>query len=174
MSAKPLEDKVLTIDIAAPLQKVWDEITKTGRIQKALYNTVLESTMQPGSKLRYYSPNKKRVFVVGEVLEVMPPHRFKHTYVMLIKPDQPTTVLWELTETASGCRVTLTHSGWTEDAISYEDTAKGWTQILGLLKAEMENGDIPLGMRVVYFIQGLFLFAMPKSTRLDEVERAGY
>ena len=172
--AAPREDHVLTIDIAAPVRKVWDEITKTGRIQKALYNTVLESTLQPGAKLRYYSPDRKRVFVVGEVLEVDPPHLFKHTYVMLIKPDHPTVVTWELKEIPSGCKITLTHSGWTEASKTYEDTHNGWAQILGLLKAQLETGDIPLGTRIIYALQGWFMFMMPKSTRVEEVEKAGY
>lgn len=68
-----LPEHVVSIHIDVPVQRVWDEITKTGRIQRALYNTVLESDLQPGSPLRYYSPDRKRVFVVGEVVEVDPP-----------------------------------------------------------------------------------------------------
>ncbi|HSM61898.1 MAG TPA: hypothetical protein VK849_13910, partial [Longimicrobiales bacterium] len=61
-----LPDHVISIHIAVPVQRVWDEITRTGRIQRALYNTVLESELTPGSRLRYYSPDRKRVFIVGE------------------------------------------------------------------------------------------------------------
>lgn len=74
-----LPEHVVSIHIGVPVQRVWDEITKTGRIQRALYNTVLESDLQPGSPLRYYSPDRKRVFVVGEVVEVDPPRKFAHT-----------------------------------------------------------------------------------------------
>ena len=70
-----LTDHVLTIEIRVPRQRVWDEITKLGRIQRAMVNTVLESALVPGAKLRYYSPNRKRVFVVGKVVEVSPPRR---------------------------------------------------------------------------------------------------
>ncbi len=48
-----LDDRVLSIEIAAPIEKVWNEITKTGAIQRALYNTVLETDLTPGSRLRY-------------------------------------------------------------------------------------------------------------------------
>ena len=78
-----LHDQVLSIEIEAPVEDVWNEITKTGSIQKALYNTVLETDLTPGSRLRYYSPNKKRVFIVGEVVEVSPPTKFSHTYLFL-------------------------------------------------------------------------------------------
>ncbi len=36
-----LHDQVLSIEIEAPIERVWNEITKTGSIQRELYNTVL-------------------------------------------------------------------------------------------------------------------------------------
>ena len=63
----PRDERVVSITIQAPVERVWDEITKTGTLQPAVYNTVLDCDMTPGSRLRYYSQNKKRVFVVGEV-----------------------------------------------------------------------------------------------------------
>ena len=59
-------DHVLSIRIDRPVERVWEEITKIGRVQRAFFNTVLESDMVPGHRLRYYSPDRKRVFVVGE------------------------------------------------------------------------------------------------------------
>ena len=44
----PLPDHVISIHINVPVQRVWDEITKTGKVQRALYNTVLESDLVPG------------------------------------------------------------------------------------------------------------------------------
>src|SRR5687767_15777441 len=78
-AAKPLPDQVLSIEINAPVERVWREITKTGAVQRASNNTVLESAMKPGSKLRYYSPSRKRVFVVGEIVEISAPRKFSHT-----------------------------------------------------------------------------------------------
>jgi len=169
-----MDDHVLSIDIMVPVQKVWDEITKTGGIQKALYNSVLESNLTPGSKLRYYSPDRKRVFVVGEVVEIDPPTKFVHTYVMTMKPDPPTLVTWQLAEIPGGCRVTVMHSGWTAEAKTYKSTASGWKEILGLLKHELETGDIPFKTRIVYKMMSAFMFAMPKSTKVEEVERSGW
>ena len=79
-AATTLDPIVVSIDIHVSAQAVWDEITKTGGIQRPLYNCVMESELRPGARLRYYSPDKKRVFVVGEVLAVDPPRTFKHTY----------------------------------------------------------------------------------------------
>lgn len=170
----PLEDHVLSIEINVPVQQVWDEITKTGRIQRALFNTVLESDLVPGARLRYYSPNKKRVFVVGEVIDVSPPTKLSHTYVMTQYPESPTLVTWELEEVPGGCRVTLTHSGWTAEHKRHKSVRAGWLQILELLKTELETGDIPVKTKLLYGAMRMFMFMLPKSTKLEHVERAGW
>lgn len=170
----PLERHVLSIEIQAPLQRVWDEITKTGQIQRALYNTVLETDLTPGSRLRYYSPNKKRVFIVGEVVEVAAPKKLSHTYKFTQSDEPPTLVTWKLEEIPGGCRVTLTHSGWTEEHKAPEKVKAGWQEILGLLKTELETGDIPFKTKLVYGMMGMMMFMLPKSTRTEEVERAGW
>lgn len=167
-------EHVASILIEAPIQSVWDEITKTGSIQRALYNTVLESTLQPGARLRYYSPDRKRVFVVGEVVEVEPPTRFVHTYVFTMKPGAPTLVTWDLDETPDGCRVTITHSGWTEAHEDVDKQIAGWREILRLLKAEVETGSIPLKTRVQYAMMGMMSFMLPKTTRVDYADEQGW
>ena len=78
--ASPQATHVCSIHIDVPVERVWEEITKTGRVQRALYNTVLDCELKPGSRLRYYSPDKKRVFILGEVVEVDPPTRVSYTY----------------------------------------------------------------------------------------------
>ena len=92
-----LPEHVASIYIDVPVDRVWEEITKTGRVQRALYNTVLETELRPGARLRYYSPDRKRVFIVGEVVDVQPPRRFSHTYWFTMwKGGGPMLVTWEL------------------------------------------------------------------------------
>jgi uncharacterized protein YndB with AHSA1/START domain len=168
-------DQVLSIHISRPVERVWEEITKTGRIQRALYHTVLESDLVPGHRLRYYSPDRKRVFVVGEVVEVDPPRKFSHTYRFTTwKSGAPTLVTWELEEQAGGCRVTLTHSGWPAEHEAYEDTAGGWAKILKLLKHDLETGGLPLGARIMFRIMGGLSFLLPASTRTEYADRHGW
>lgn len=166
---------VTSIDVLVPIQKVWDEITKTGRIQRPMYNCVLEGQLTPGSRLRYYSPDKKRVFVVGEVLEADPPRRLKHTYHFLMNGiEPPTTVTWELEEISGGTRVSVTHAGFTSAHKARDKQKAGWEEILGLLKSELETGTIPLKTRVLYGIMGMTSFMLPKSTKVEQVEKAGF
>lgn len=171
---KNLPDHVISIHIAVPVQRVWDEITKTGRVQRALYNTVLESQLVPGSRLRYYSPDKKRVFIVGEVVAVEAPRKFSHTYMFTTRLEPPTLVTWELAEERGGCRVTITHSGWTAAHKTPEKVAAGWKEILGLLKHELETGKLPFKTRLLFTVMGWFLFAMPKTTRKEYADKQGW
>lgn len=173
--SEPLPEQVASIHIAVPVERVWAEITKTGRVQRALYNTVLETELRPGARLRYYSPNRRRVFIVGEVVEVDPPHRLSHTYWFTMwKGGGPTLVTWELREESGGCRVTVTHSGWTTDHEAAEKTGAGWREILGLLKQDLETGTIPLKTRAMYTVMNWFLFAMPKTTKKEFADSRGW
>ncbi len=175
MPQTELAPYVASIDIQVPVQQVWDEITKTGRVQRPLYNCVLETQLRPGTRLRYYSPDRKRVFVVGEVLEVDPPRRLKHTYHFMMNGVEPaTTVTWELEDIPGGCRVTVTHAGFTSAHKAPEKQGAGWVEILGLLKAELETGRIPLKTRLMYGVMGMTMWMLPKSTKVSELERHGW
>ena len=169
-----LPDHVISIHIAVPVQRVWDEITKTGRVQKSLYNTVLDTELRRGAKLRYYSPDRKRVFIVGEIVEVVPPHTFSHTYQMLINGvEPPTLVTWTLKEENGGTRVTIRHSGYTSAHKAPEKVAGGWRQILGFLKTELETGDIPFSAKLMYGMMGAFMFMLRRETKTEVVNELG-
>ena len=174
MTDAPLPEHVCSIVIHVPVQQVWDEITKTGSVQRPLYNTVLDIDLEPGGRLRYSSTDRRRVFVAGEVLEVDPPHRLKHTYIFAMKPEPATVVTWELEEVPEGTRVTLKHGGWTSAHTAPEKHEAGWREILGLLKSELETGDIPVKTKLVYRLQVLFMFALPKTTKAGYADEQGW
>lgn len=173
MSPEALPDQVCSIVINVPVETVWDEITRTGSVQRPLYNTVLDIDLRPGGRLRYSSPDRKRVFVAGEVLEVDPPRKLRHTYIFTMKPEPVTEVTWLLEPVSEGCRVTVRHAGWTTEKDARKHGA-GWVEILGLLKSELEVGDIPGKTRFAYRMQSLFMWALPKTTRTEYVDRQGW
>jgi uncharacterized protein YndB with AHSA1/START domain len=174
LSPTPLPDAVCSITISVPVEDVWNEITKTGSVQRPLYNTVLDIDLRPGGRLRYSSPDRRRVFVAGEVLEVDPPRRLRHTHIFAMKPEPPTVVTWELEPVEGGTRVTLTHAGWTDEHTAPEKHEAGWREILGLLKSELETGDIPTKTKLVYRIQGVLSFALPKTTKREYADDQGW
>jgi uncharacterized protein YndB with AHSA1/START domain len=166
-----LPDQVAAIRIRAPIERVWREITKIGRVQKAVYNTILETSLIPGEPLRYYNPGKSRVFVMGDIVECEPPTVFSHTYWFTTwRTGKPTLVTWRLAQDGDECIVTVTHSGWTKEHKEYGSTGKGWARILALLKALVEGGDVPARTHVAYALMGWFSFLLPERTLTTHVD----
>lgn len=164
--------KVLSIDLNAPIEKVWHELTKQGEISRPMYNTALHvqgGKIAPGARLRYSNASGKNTFIVGEILEVDPPRRLVHTFVMTFGNDKPATVTWELEPRGSATRVTLTHV-FAAPSKDNQKVAKGWTQILDLLKHELETGNVPMKTRMQYAMMGAMTFMLPKKTRTEQAE----
>lgn len=172
--AAALPDVIHSIEIQAPRERVWQEITRLGQVSDIMFHTILESDLKPGGKLRYWSPDRKNIWIVGEIRELDPPARFVHTYRFTDIPgESETLVTWELSETAGRTRVTLTHSAFTDQAKTHGKVSGGWVSILANLKVVTEGGRIPFKWKAIYLMMDLLGWTMPKSTRAEEVLKAG-
>lgn len=166
-----MAELIQQIEIEATIEAVWAEITKVGSVQRPLINTELVTTFEPGSPIRYKSPDGKRTFVVGRIVEVVEPTLFSHTYVMTMYDDPPTLVTWSLEQIAPGrTRVTLRHSGWTEEGKAMDKHGKTWTGILADLKDHIETGDVSRKTKISQALMTTFMFAMPAKTKSENVE----
>jgi uncharacterized protein YndB with AHSA1/START domain len=157
------------ITIAAPIEAVWAELTRLGGKQRAMMDTVLESTLEVGAPLYYKTADGKRVFIVGRVVEVDPPRRLAHTQRLTMRDDPWTLVTWELEAVEGGTRVTLRHSGWPADTRGLEQVDGTWATILRELKHLLETGDISLGLKTRYALMRAMMWAMPARTRAENV-----
>ena len=102
-------------------------------------------------------------------------HVFSHTYRMLMNGvEEPTLVTWTLKEENNGTRVTIRHSGWTAAHKAPEKVSAGWTEILGLLKADLETGTLPLKTKIMYAMMSMFMFMLPKTTTKEFVDQQGW
>lgn len=157
------------ITIAAPIEAVWAELTKLGPPQRAMMDTILESTLEVGSPLYYKSSDRKRVFIVGRIVEIDPPRRLAHTQRLTTRDDPFTLVTWSLEETDGGTSVTLLHTGWPEDTVKLDQVDSTWAIILPELKQVVETGDISTGLKLRYAFMRAFMWAMPARTRTENV-----
>ena len=164
-----MPDLLQTITIAAPITTVWAEITKLGGKQRAMLDSVLKTTLEVGAPLYYTSEDGKRVFIVGRVVEVDPPHRLVHTQRLTMRDDPPTLVTWELAEIEGGTRVTLRHTGFPEGTKKLESVDKTWIGILRELKRLLESGDIGSAAKARYAMLRLFMWALPSGTKAENV-----
>lgn len=166
-----MRDLHQSIEIAAPIEDVWAEITRLKGVQRALMDTVLETTFQPGDPLRYKSPDGKRTFIVGRVVEVQAPVLLAHTQVLTTRDYAPTLVTWRLAATPAGDTVvSVTHTGWSDDAKRTDSVDSTWAWILRELKNVMESGRVARSTAVKYGLMRAFMWAMPAKTKTERVQ----
>ena len=167
--AEPGTELVHSIVIAAPIEEVWAEITRLDGKQRAMMDAVLDSTLEPGAPLYYRSPDGKRVFVVGRVVEIDPPRLLSHTQRLTMRDDPWTVVSWQLEEVDGGTRVTVRNSGWPEGVKRLDKVDSTWKGILAALKQVVETGDVSSGLKVQYAFMRAFMRAMPSGTKSENV-----
>lgn len=163
------ERQVHVVEINAPVVAVWAEITKLTQIQKPMFGTVLDTDFKPGSRMIYRSQDGKRVFIVGEIHEFVPPTRFVHTFRFTNLPETPTLVEWNLEERAGVTRVTVTHSKFVDQKKTADSVRTSWADILGNIKAVVETGDVPLKTRLMLGMMSAFMFLLPKDTLRENI-----
>lgn len=156
-------EKVYSIDIHAPIGKVWDEITRAGSVCRPMYDTVMDGQFKAGSPYRYRSQNGKHVFTKGTVLEAEPPRRLVQTFQFTNLTEKPSLVTWTLDEIDAGMtRVTIVHSQFDGEK-TMKGVDGGWPTILALYKSVCETGTIPFGKKVRAWMMSMMMFMIPKS-----------
>ena len=163
------ERQVHVVEIKAPVAEVWAEITKLKQIQKPMFGTVLESDFKPGSRMIYRSEDGKRVFIIGEVHEFVPPTRFVHTFRFTNLPETPTLVEWTLEEKGGVTRVTVVHSKFVNQKKTADSVRTSWVDILANIKAVVETGDVPFKTRLMLRMMSAFMFMAPKDTLRENI-----
>jgi uncharacterized protein YndB with AHSA1/START domain len=162
------QDTIFRIVINADIDRVWRELTKTDEAQGAVFNAWLHTTgLKPGGRMQMRTGSGKHVLVVGEVLEVDPPHRFVHSHRFTQHDDPVCQVAYELKPVAAGVEVTLRVSGLPMGTPTAKSMQQGGNMILRSLKAIAESGRPPLATRLMYTAFGLMEFVLPERTRSE-------
>jgi uncharacterized protein YndB with AHSA1/START domain len=164
------ERQVHMVEINAPIAEVWAEITKLRQIQKPMFNTVLETDFKPGSRMIYRSEDGKRVFILGEIKEFVPPTRFVHTFRFTNLREAPTLVEWQLQQIGALTRVTVTHSKFVDQQKTADAVRTSWVGILANIKSVVEIGNVPFSTRLKHGLMSTFMFMAPKETLRENVK----
>ena len=162
------EKAVFEVLIEGSIEDVWHEITKTDELQGAMFNTRMHTDgLRPGGQIRMRTGNGKYTAVVGEVLEFDPPRRFVHTFRFTQYDDPPSKVIYELEEVSGGVKFTLTVEDMPVGTKSAKQMKQGGKMIVTTLKAIVETGKPPLGIRVLYGFFGLMEPFSPARTKSE-------
>jgi len=166
--ADKLIEAMFRIVIQADTQRVWHELTKTDEAQGAVFNAWLHTSgLVPGARMQMRTGSGKHVLVVGEVVEVDPPHRFVHTHRFTQHDDPVCRVAYELKEVPGGVEVTLRVFDMPLGTATAKSMQSGGDMILKSLKSIAETGKPPLMTRLMYFAFANVEFVLPQRTRSE-------
>ncbi len=154
--------------IAATLTDVWDALTQQGQPLPFFFGSVLHTTgLAPGAPIRMRTPNGKYTGVVGEVLEIEPPHRYSHTMKFTHLDDPVCKVTYELKEVGDGVEFTLITESVPIGTKSEKFMAMGGDFIVKTLKSMVETGKPPLKSRLILLMSKLTEPLTPKICRSE-------
>lgn len=151
------------IIIKATLQEVWDTLTQDGVVQPFFFNSVLHTTtLAPGAPMRMRTPDGRYTGVVGEVLELDPPHRYATTFKFTNFDDPVCRVTHLLKEVADGVEYTLISEEIPAGTKTEKQMTQGGDFIVKALKGVVENGKPPFGCRMILLMISLFSWTTPR------------
>ena len=137
--------------IKGRIEDVWREITKTDQPQLAMFGAQMHRIgLQPGSPIRMRTPDGRYTSVVGEILEVDPPHRLSHTMKFTAYDDPYCRVTYDLKEVDGGVEFTLTSEDMPAGTKTAKDMGRGGDFITKTLKEVVEQGRPSLTTRLLY------------------------
>jgi uncharacterized protein YndB with AHSA1/START domain len=130
---------------------------------------------------RWRGPDGATFALGGEILAIDPPRVLAYSWWDERYPGLPhTTVRYELTATATGTRVTLTHDGFDANRADFDDYNGGWSSVMRSLRAHAEaagafraNRDIAVEVEsltdAAAFYGGTLRFSI-RSRSADQLE----
>ncbi len=168
MTNKKTTKAVSKIFISGSIDDVWREITKTGEAQKCFFNNVMHRTgLRPGAMVQMRSIDNKYVGVVGEILEVDPPHKFSMTFKFTNFDDPPCKVTHLLKEVEGGVEYTLLSEDIPEGTKTAKQMVSGGEMIVKVLKDTIEKGKPSFGIRCLFVLFKVMAPLTPAKCKVE-------
>lgn len=123
--------------------------------------------MRPGQSFRMITKNRKAVGVVGEILEMNPPHLLSHSFQLTSLDDPPSKVTYTLKEVEGGTEFCLITENIVAGSKSERSMDGGAKFIVENFKAFMETGKATLGARLMNRLYALMSPITPKALRAE-------
>lgn len=139
------DNVIVSQQINAPVEKVWAAITDKAQM-KEWYFDIPDFGLDLHTEFSFYAEGTEdRYHHHGEILEVVPQAKLKHSWSYPELSKDKTIVKWELEAKDGGTLVTLTHKGLENFAhlgqdFGHESFERGWTDIVTkMLKNYLEK-----------------------------------
>ena len=139
------ENVVVKQRVNAPVERVWNALTDKAQM-KEWYFDIPDFELGVHNEFNFFEPGGENKFHHrGEILEMIPNQKFKHSWFYPEFSKEKTIVKWELKEDREGTIITLTHKGLENLGHLGKDFQKdsfeqGWNDIIGRsLKSYVEK-----------------------------------
>jgi uncharacterized protein YndB with AHSA1/START domain len=166
--SKYAERQVYKVIINAPIETVWSELVKRTSPRPFFWNSSWDTAeMAPGKSFRMLSADKRAVGVVGEFLEMEPPHLLSHSFRLTSLDDPPSKVTYTLKETPQGVEFCLITENIVAGSKSVKSMDGGAKFIVENFKAVVETGQPTLGARMMNALFSLMGPFTPKALRAE-------
>jgi uncharacterized protein YndB with AHSA1/START domain len=140
------------VEIKAPIERVFDALTRQEQLIRWFTDPgcpaeVWEFDPRAGGRWRFATADGGKPVngvtkfeAEGEIIEIDPPRRLIYSWMANWhdNPAQKTKVSWELTPSATGTIVKVTHSGLAKEPVAHKDYSGGWIGVLESLQAFCE------------------------------------
>jgi uncharacterized protein YndB with AHSA1/START domain len=141
--------QVYAVFIKATPDEIWDAITKPEFTSRYFYGSLVDSSLEPGTPFRGWSPDREKLWTDGEVLDADKPRRLSYTWRSLYDEEtageDPSRVTWEIEEQDGGVsKLTVVHDQLEGAPKTAANVAGGWPYVISGLKTLLETGE-PLG-----------------------------
>jgi uncharacterized protein YndB with AHSA1/START domain len=113
----------------------------------------------------------KTVAVIGEILEMKPPHRLVHSFRLSSLEDPASTVTYTLKEIEGGTEFCLITENILAGSKSEKSMADGAKFIVKNFKAYVETGKVTFGARMMLAIFKIMAPMTPKSMSAENWPR---
>lgn len=160
--------QIYKVIIKAPIETVWSELIKTTSPRPFFWNSSWDApSMAAGQPFRMLSADKRAVGVVGEFLEMEPPHLLSHSFRLTSLDDPPSKVTYTLKEIDGGVEFCLITENIVAGSKSVKSMDGGAKFIVENFKAFVETGNATLGARVTNAMFALMGPMTPKALRAE-------
>ena len=166
---KYAERGVYKVVIKAPIETVWSELVNATSPRPFFWNSSWDARdVAAGNAYRMLSSDRKVVAVVGEILEMDPPHRMVTTFRLTQLDDPASKVTYTLKEVDDGTEFTLITENVLAGSKSEKSMADGSQFIVRNFKAYLETGNATFGARRMLAMFKLMAPLTPKSMSADK------
>lgn len=136
---------IVKYKVNAPIEEVWKALTDKNEM-KSWYFDIPDFELREGNEFNFYEPGEERKYHHrGEILEIIPNQKLKHSWAYPEFSKEKTIITWEIKAEDDGTLITLTHEGIEKfqelgETFSRNSFTEGWNGIIGQsLKTYLEK-----------------------------------